>query len=53
MNPCPLRAVPVAPAKRIDTRVGLMNPGFVYVPASQTDIRKTFERIKAQLKAKS
>ena len=53
MNPRPLRAVPKPPAQRIDTRVGLMNPGFVYVPASQTDIRKTFERIRAQIKAKS
>lgn len=27
---------------------GLMDPRFVYVPASATDIRKTFERIRAQ-----
>ena len=53
MTPRQLRAVPIVPVKKTDTRVGLMNPGFVYVPASQTDIRKTFERIKAQLKAKS
>jgi len=53
MNPRPLRAVPITTAKRIDTRVGLMNPSFVYVHSSQTDILKTFERIKAQIKAKS
>jgi hypothetical protein len=29
-------------------RVGLMNPNFVYVPASQTDIRVRFEAIRAQ-----
>ncbi|WP_185868048.1 hypothetical protein [Variovorax sp. DXTD-1] len=27
---------------------GLMDPRFVYVPAAATDIRKTFERIRAQ-----
>lgn len=28
-------------------RVGLLNPDFVYVPASQTDIRVRFEAIRA------
>lgn len=27
---------------------GLMDPRFVYVPAAATDIRKTFERIRAE-----
>ena len=32
---------------------GLMDPRFVYVPSEKTDIRKTFERIRAeQLKGK-
>jgi hypothetical protein len=41
----------VAPEKQ-DKRIGLMNPKFVYTPAAQTDIRKTFERIRAQLNSK-
>ena len=48
MTPRQLRAVPIVPPAPKDTRVGLMNPSFVYTPASQTDIRKTFERIRAQ-----
>ena len=28
-------------------RVGLLNPSFIYVPASQTDIRVRFEAIRA------
>ena len=31
-------------------RVGLLNPDFVYVPASQTDIRVRFEAIRAAMK---
>jgi hypothetical protein len=27
---------------------GLMDPRFVYVPAAATDIRKTFDRIRAE-----
>ena len=30
-------------------RVGLMNPDFVYVPASKTDIRVRFEAIRAAM----
>ena len=35
---------PAAPAK---ARVGLLNPAFVYRSAASTDIRQTFERIRA------
>ena len=27
---------------------GLLDPRFVYVPAAATDIRKTFDRVRAQ-----
>lgn len=30
--------------------MSLLNPAFKYVPASKTDIRKTFARIRAQQK---
>ena len=32
---------------------GLKDPRFVYVPANETDIRITFARIRAQMKAKN
>jgi hypothetical protein len=32
-------------------RAGLMNPDFKYTRAAETDIRKTFKRIRAQQKA--
>lgn len=31
-----------------DTRIGLYNPNFKYVTAVNTDIRKTFERVKRE-----
>lgn len=30
-------------------RVGLLDPGFVYVPAASTDIRATFARVREQM----
>jgi hypothetical protein len=44
--------VVAAPKRKKDTRVGLMNPEFVYVKHEATDIRKTFERIRAELAKK-
>jgi hypothetical protein len=35
-----------------DTRVGLMNPEFRYVPAAATDVRATFNRVRAELARK-
>ncbi len=32
----------------IKTRVGLLNPAFIYRNAASTDIRQTFDRIRAQ-----
>lgn len=40
------------PARKKDNRVGLLNPDFVYVKAANTDIRATFERIRAGLAQK-
>jgi hypothetical protein len=34
--------------KKPDARVGLMNPSFKYVKAAETDIRKTFAKIKRE-----
>jgi hypothetical protein len=35
--------------RKPDTRKGLMNPSFVYVPAASTDVRATFNRIRAEM----
>jgi hypothetical protein len=34
-----------------DKRVGLMNPAFKYTRAVETDIRKTFERARRELRS--
>ena len=34
------------------TRTGLMNPNFVYTSAANTNIRKTFDRVRAEKAAK-
>jgi hypothetical protein len=40
----------VTPTKRKkDTRVGLLNPSFVYTPAAKTDVRATLDRIRAEM----
>jgi hypothetical protein len=36
----------------VDERVGLMNPKFRYVKAAESDIRKTFARIRREQKEK-
>lgn len=32
----------------ITPKVGLLNPAFVYINAANTDIRQTFDRIRAE-----
>jgi hypothetical protein len=32
-----------------DDKLSILNPSFKYIPAAQTDIRKTFKRIREQL----
>lgn len=44
-----LRALPKHAQKPIG---GLLDPRFVYVPSEKTDIRKTFERIRAEQQRK-
>ena len=39
------------PGKRIEPAIPLVDRRFVYTPAATTDIRKTFERIRAQQQA--
>lgn len=40
-----------APANEVPKprRPSLLDPAFVYVPASQTDIRRTFERVRREM----
>lgn len=50
MKPTPsLRVVTPSKRAKTDQRVGLMNPAFVYVPAANTNIRATFERVRQQM----
>jgi hypothetical protein len=44
---------PKIPGRRTDPRVHLTDPTFKYVPAAATDIRATFERIRAEASAKT
>jgi hypothetical protein len=48
-----LHVVTPTPKRKKDTRVGLMNPSFVYVKHESTDIRKTFARIRAEMAQRS
>lgn len=41
------------PGRRIDPSIPLSDPRFKYVNAASTDIRKTFERIRAQQAAQA
>jgi hypothetical protein len=43
-----LKVVTPSKRKKRDTRVGLLNPEFVYTRAAETDIRKRFARILAE-----
>ena len=38
--------------KTLKERQGLLNPEFKYVPSHETDIRKTFERVKNETNQK-
>lgn len=44
----PAVALGVAP----QVKVGLLNANFIYVQSKKTDIRKTFERVRAEMAAK-
>ena len=37
----------------VKPRVPITDPAFVYVPASHTDIRKTFERVRQEQKPRT
>jgi hypothetical protein len=51
--PSLLHVVSQAPKrKKPDTRKGLLNPAFVYVPAAQTDVRATLDKVRAELAQK-
>jgi hypothetical protein len=39
------------PGKRTEPAIPILDRRFVYTPASATDIRKTFERVRAQQQA--
>jgi hypothetical protein len=45
-----LRVVP--PKRKTDSRIGLLNPAFVYTRAAETDINARFDRIRAELAKK-
>jgi hypothetical protein len=48
-----LHIVTPEPKRKKDARVGLLNASFVYVPHEKTDIRKTFERVRAEMAQRS
>ena len=50
-RPSSLHIVPQP--RKADTRVGLLNDSFKYVNAANTDVRKTFDRIRAELALKA
>jgi hypothetical protein len=52
-SPSLLHVVSQAPKrKKPDTRVGLLNSAFKYIPAASTDVKATFERVRAELAQK-